>query len=171
MILDLQSPLLINRTKISTMPKDKDLIKIPKEKTESLSEKDKIPLEIQKYVTGIMKSESFSGPIPHPKILKQYNEIVPGSANRIIKMAEKQQSHRIYLEKAVINSDINMAKRGQNFGFIITIGLIIIGTGFVIMGIDIGAYASFISAAGFLIASFIGASKKKERELKEKKED
>jgi uncharacterized membrane protein len=30
----------------------------------------------------------FAGPLPPPQILEKYNSIVPGSAERIIKMAE-----------------------------------------------------------------------------------
>ena len=43
-----------------------------------------------------------SGPIPSPQILQQYNNIVPGAAERIIRMAEKQSDHRMALENAGI---------------------------------------------------------------------
>lgn len=32
--------------------------------------------------------ESFEGPLPHPSILKGYEVVLPGSADRIIKMTE-----------------------------------------------------------------------------------
>ncbi|TIP90766.1 MAG: DUF2335 domain-containing protein [Mesorhizobium sp.] len=37
--------------------------------------------------------ERFSGPIAHPRHLRAYDDIVPGSAERIIRMAEKAQDH------------------------------------------------------------------------------
>lgn len=40
------------------------------------------------------KSEHFEGPIPHPELLERYNSIVPGAAERILQMAEKEQAHR-----------------------------------------------------------------------------
>ena len=43
--------------------------------------------------------EEYSGPIPHPNILKQFEEVIPGSADRILKMAEKEQEHRHEFEK------------------------------------------------------------------------
>lgn len=49
---------------------------------------------------------SYAGPIPPPAMLARYNEVLPGAAERILKMAEEQSSHRQYLEKAVVNSDI-----------------------------------------------------------------
>ena len=36
---------------------------------------------------------SFSGPLPPPELLKQYDEVVPGAADRIISMAEAEQAH------------------------------------------------------------------------------
>jgi uncharacterized membrane protein len=43
-------------------------------------------------------STSFSGPIPPPLILKQYDDLVPGAAARILAQAEQQTAHRIALE-------------------------------------------------------------------------
>ncbi|WP_259717307.1 DUF2335 domain-containing protein [Weissella confusa] len=42
--------------------------------------------------------EMYSGPIPHPKILKEFNEIVPGSAKQIIKNGVQESKHRRGLE-------------------------------------------------------------------------
>lgn len=38
--------------------------------------------------------ESYSGPIPHPKILRGIEDVVPGAARDIIEMAKKEQTHR-----------------------------------------------------------------------------
>lgn len=50
----------------------------------------------------IAARQQFSGPLPPPDMLLKYNDIVPDGAERIIVMAEKQQNHRIYLEKLVV---------------------------------------------------------------------
>jgi uncharacterized membrane protein len=53
------------------------------------------PQEAQKVVARVVAiSESFSGPMPHPKHLRAYEEIAPGSANTMLKMAEREQVHR-----------------------------------------------------------------------------
>ena len=55
----------------------------------------------------IARAQSFSGPIPHPDILLKYNGIIPDAADRILKMAEKQATHRQYIEKwAVISGSL-----------------------------------------------------------------
>ena len=43
----------------------------------------------------IVIAQQFSGPIPPPDALAQYNNIVPGAAERILKMAENQAAARI----------------------------------------------------------------------------
>src|SRR5438552_14400200 len=55
----------------------------------------------------------FSGPIPSPETLSQYDKIVPGAANRIIQMAETQAEHRRQLEDRTSRSQIRQSSRGQ----------------------------------------------------------
>jgi uncharacterized membrane protein len=62
-------------------------------------------------------SRTFVGPFPPPEMMSEYNKIVPGSADRILKMAEAQSNHRQELEKAIIKSDIKLAERGQSYAF------------------------------------------------------
>ena len=45
--------------------------------------------------------ETFLGPLPPPEILAQYEQILPGSAERIMVMAENQAEHRQSLEETV----------------------------------------------------------------------
>lgn len=44
------------------------------------------------------------GPLPHPEIMKGYDMVVPGAAERILKMAETQSEHRQSIEKEVIQT-------------------------------------------------------------------
>lgn len=43
-----------------------------------------------------------SGGIPPPAMLREYEEILPGASDRMFKLAENQQSHRISLEAMAI---------------------------------------------------------------------
>jgi uncharacterized membrane protein len=69
-------------------------------------------------MTSLMVSESFSGPIAHPKHLKLYEDIAPGSAERIIAMAEKQQNHHINMDETIVKAEIGDRKLGMNIGAI-----------------------------------------------------
>lgn len=68
----------------------------------------------------VIRSEVFSSPIPtaRSQLAAVTEEIQSGAADRIIKMAEKQQDHRMSLEKKAIGGQIDQSKRGQIFGFI-----------------------------------------------------
>lgn len=68
-----------------------------------------------------------SGPLPDPYTLGAYNEMIPDGADRIMKMAEKQQSHRMGIEKKAIGRQSAQSLIGQIFGFLI--GLAGIGCG------------------------------------------
>lgn len=59
-----------------------------------------LPTEKQnqiKHRVGIIiqqASSSFQGPIPHPDHFAQYDKVLPGAAERILKMAEREQENR-----------------------------------------------------------------------------
>ena len=62
------------------------------------------PKDKQTQVT-VSATEVWAGPIPPPEALQKYEDLVPGAANRILKMAEGQTAHRIQIEKTVIGGD------------------------------------------------------------------
>ena len=81
---------------------------------------------IIRLIVGVSVRESFSGPIPPPKILKGYNEVLKDGAERVVAMAERQLSHRIQLEDYAVKEELKQSKIGQIFGFILgLIGLIL----------------------------------------------
>jgi len=87
-----------------------------------------IPVDQKKEILKtVISFKHHSGPLPDPETLNQYNEIISDGANRIMIMAEKQQNHRIELEKKAVSSQLSQAKKGQIFGFVIT--LLIVGCG------------------------------------------
>ena len=66
-------------------------------------------------------SASFSGPLPHPNILAQYNQAVPNGAERIIAMTEKQSDHRMGLENRALHADIVRSYFGVVAGLAIAV--------------------------------------------------
>ncbi len=49
----------------------------------------------------------FSGVIPHPDILYNYDQIIPGAAERILKMAEDDAKHQREIEKSALQISSN----------------------------------------------------------------
>jgi uncharacterized membrane protein len=58
---------------------------------------------------AVQRSQSVTvrqGPLPTPEELFQYNQLIPGAAERIIAMAEREQAHRMNLEDMATRADI-----------------------------------------------------------------
>lgn len=49
-----------------------------------------------------LTQQQFSGPVPHPQILQGYDQIIPGAAERILRMAEEDAEHQREIEKTAI---------------------------------------------------------------------
>ena len=90
---------------------------IPTQPTPQQSGEATTPVDIALY------EAVWNGPLPPPKVLRGYEEIVPGAGNRIIEMAEKEQDHSHDMDKA----SSRRADRGLLAAFIISI--LIIGGG------------------------------------------
>ena len=103
------------------------------------------------------KSEIYSGPIPHPDHLRQYDEISPGCAKLIIQMFVEQSEHRRGLDEKILDAEIKGYSRGQIFGFIILL-ICLIG-GFILVWFDkngAGMAAIIAAVAGFALSYFHG---------------
>lgn len=136
---------------------------------------DAVPDDRKKEVKEalmVIRSEMFSGPIPPPESLARYEQIQPGSADRILKMAEKQQEHRMCLESKVIGSQVEQSKRGQLFGFIIVFVCVAVAIFFALhLGMTTFA-ASFLSVTMVVIVGlFINGKKLINKDLEAKSKD
>ncbi|HHE4679999.1 TPA: DUF2335 domain-containing protein [Proteus mirabilis] len=87
-------------------------------------------LDNPRVMAIVQKRESFSGPLPHPDFLQRYEEILPGGAERIFCLTEKEQSFRHDTQKMAINGAIKKDSRGQWMGFFLSICVLIIATYF-----------------------------------------
>lgn len=98
----------------------------------------------------------FSGPLPHPEILKGYEEALPGTAERIIRMAEKEQDFRLEAQNKIIDSEIADGKKGVIFAFTLGIGALAVAALVVMTVPQIGgAIASAVIGMGGM-TSIIG---------------
>lgn|SRR5690625_1217444 len=98
---------------------------------------------------SILRSSAFSGPLPPPEILKGYNEIIENGAERIIRMAENQSTHRMGLENYAIKEELRQSRWGQVFGFILGV----IGMG---LATVLGLYGHEVVAGIFGSTTIIG---------------
>lgn len=117
----------------------------------------------------VRQSQSFSGPLPPPDVLKKFDEVVPGAAERIIKMAEEQSAHRKDLERKVIESDIARSKWGQALGFFIAIAGLTVSAVIAIYGSSIAGGIIGVGTLASLVGVFMYGSSTRSKERVEKK--
>ena len=112
---------------------------------------------------------AFSGPIPPPEQFGQYERILPGSADRILRMAEKQQDHRMEIEKEAVTKNLNHNKRGQSFGFIAMLLMLALSVLFVFNGMKVWAGIIGSVTIGTLVALFLSGNARNNKDLQSKK--
>ena len=98
---------------------------------------------------------TFSGPLPPPAMLAQYEQVYPGLADRIVKMAEHQQDHRMYVERTVVDSETRNEKRGMYFSFILASSGLFGGVSLVALGLSVTGLIGFFVALGSLVGTTI----------------
>jgi uncharacterized membrane protein len=54
----------------------------------------------------------YQGPVPRPEDFAAYERVLPGAADRILKMAENQATHRQAMERRALSGDITKSMMG-----------------------------------------------------------
>ena len=114
-----------------------------------------------------MRASSFSGPIPPPAVLADYDHVVPGSADRILAMAESNARHRREIEAKVVDSNCRAQSRGQVLAFVLALTTIVAGSLLIYAGHEGKGFAMVVTAAGSLIGAYLWGRARQERERRE----
>ncbi len=111
----------------------------------------------------------FSGPLPPPAILRQYESILPVSAERIFKMAEQQHNHRMHLEKEVIGGDVKRSNRGLICGTVVMLATLALCAYLGKSPQMVYALALLVAEMGSLLAAFLYVDTKRRKERDDNK--
>lgn len=107
--------------------------------------------QVKDQLMAYMVSERFSGPLPHPRHMEAYADLIPDGANRLMSMAEKTLQHHIDMEKQAHGAEQRDRTLGMVLGFCGFLALI----GGAVLAVYLGAHPSVpIALVG---ASAIGA--------------
>lgn len=94
-------------------------------------------------------SKYHSGPLPPAEELEHLERILPGAANRVFEMAEREQQHRHIMGETIVTKEFALRGRGQWLA-ISAISLLLAAVGYL-------AYlGDTISAAGLGVATIVG---------------
>jgi uncharacterized membrane protein len=119
--------------------------------------------------TLVSYTEEYSGLIPHPRLMREWNDIVPGSAEKIFNRFEKQSDHRMQMENHVVKANNFKQYTGPIFGFIIAMTTILGGIYTALKGLTfLGGGLSF-SGLAVLVGAFLVNTYQKPKETRIKK--
>ena len=120
------------------------------------------------YPIEAADAASWEGPLPSPTVLQQYDEIIPGSAERISRMWEARTKDRIQSEKSAVEAGNKRAYLGLAGGFIISLIMIAIGA-YAAIWVNPWLGVAVIGAQNALFASlfiYVTNARRRERERK-----
>ena len=146
---------------MSEMKSEGELEVLSKQEAEDQNEKVQKE-QVREVVAQVIQSE-FSGPIPPPNIIKGYEEILPGSADRIIAMAECQARHRQEMERKIIYTESRDSLLGILFAFVLGVGSITAAIVMVCLAPENGGAIAGsvlgVTGIGSIIATFIKSTR------------
>ena len=98
----------------------------------------------------VEKREIFEGPLPYPDQLRQYEQVLPGIAERIVRMAEEEQRVRLAVMQADSEQKASLIRiaehenlaltqataKGQNIGLSVPVACIACAMACAVMGMS-----------------------------------
>ena len=118
--------------------------------------------------------EVFVGPFPHPEILAQYEDVMEGSAERIMSLTERQFAHRQSRElsadatiRKVVESESLKGYLGLAIGAVVAIFLIACGTFLVFNGHDWAGTTMVVSTIASIVGVFVYGTRTRRSERRE----
>ena len=118
----------------------------------------------KQQIRTVAFAEQISGPVPDPGSLERYEKVLPGLAERLIKLSETEVLHRRDQEQKQLATNIELARenqkeafRGQIFGFLIGISALITASVTAILGAPgTGGVIGGTAVVGLVAAFIIG---------------
>lgn len=96
----------------------------------------------------------WQGPLPPPNVVKAFDNVVENGAERIFRMAEKEQEHRHRMEGLQADAEFNAQSRGQWLGFAVSFASI---SGAVVAAIMHAPVAVSVALVGIQMAGVVKA--------------
>jgi hypothetical protein len=114
-----------------------------------MPENNRLPLGARGNAQLIQHTQMVhQGPIPSPEAFEAYERVLPGAADRILRMAETQATHGQGLERFAVRGDFFKAMMGTVLGYIAFAGAMGGAVFLLLNDKPIESLATFIVALG-----------------------
>jgi uncharacterized membrane protein len=113
-------------------------------------------------VRALLVRREWSAPLPPPQMLGQYEDVLAGCADRIVTMAEGEQSYRHQREKTdrknfgtYLQSDTWTERLGLTFAFVVTMTITVGSLWVINNGYDVVGFAVIVGEMIGLVGMFL----------------
>ena len=132
----------------------------------AVAETAAFPAESPEKLVQVTHAQSFEfsvGPLPHPQLYGEYENILTGAADRIMKMAENAQGHLHRQQSTRLDADISLELRGQWMGFLVVVVALIGGMILIAFDKTLEGVTAAVGAIGGLAGLFVWSRRRKPR--------
>lgn len=144
--------------------------------TPSSNQPEELPEELKKIAQEVgeekvrrilaIRSEQYSGPLPHPRLFAEYGRALPDAPERILRMAEKEQDHNLAVGMKMLDGDEKRANWGLGLGFVLVVSLFLGAIYLLAIGYELAGYASLGVIALGGIVNFIRVGRERRSDEK-----
>lgn len=145
------------------IPDENSLESVEEEILEDFAEEER-PIAEKALQKQKIIAATFSGPLPPPSIIAGYEDILPGSADRIFTMAENEQKHRHEVENDIVQANFQLQRWGLLAGFSIVVGVLIVSGLLTSQDQGLLGFAGVLTAVGTVVSIFYYAQGRKQKE-------
>jgi uncharacterized membrane protein len=123
---------------------------------------------VQAFHEIVEVAMSYQGPLPPPAMLRSYDDVVPGTAERIVAMAEREQQHRHRWEREALSADRWYAMVSLTAGWSVAVALAMAAAAAGIWGDwRVGVALAATSATGMVWKLVQGRSEERDQKAAE----
>ena len=126
----------------------------------SVPEKSRTATKAATDHTVIMHAQ-WTGPLPPPAVLKQYDEIATGLAERIVVSMEREQEHRHEMDRKLLVAYQAIYTRGQFLAAFIALTCLVLGFALGYQGQSAAAIAFVTGGLGQVVLAFLGSRERR----------
>lgn len=106
-------------------------------------------------ISSFSWEEYYSGPLPTPRQLDEYNRVSAGLGDRIVTEWQTEGSHRRIMERTALRGQLRAQSRGQVFALVIALAVIGGGLALLFTGRQAGGLVAILAPLATLAGVFI----------------